>query len=67
MFKNKFYENIKETLKKLMPFKPTNQKYREKPKDVDAERHPEEQIYPDLFKKKDDFKKRGHINHTRTN
>ncbi len=49
MVKNKFYQNIKESLKKLILFKSKNSKYRERPKDVDAERHPEEQMYPDIL------------------
>ena len=56
MVKNKFYQNIKEALKKIIPFKSANKKYREHPKDVDAERHPEEQMYPDILITENDSK-----------
>ncbi len=54
MIKNKFYQNIKESIKKLISFKSKNSKYRELPKDVDAERHPEEQMYPDILQAEND-------------
>lgn len=67
MIKNKFYKNIKETVKKWRPFKSKNNEYREHPKDVDAERHPEEQIYPDLFQQSADFKNHVRVIYTQIN
>ncbi len=56
MVKNKFYQNIIEAIKKRIPFKSKNDKYRERPKDIDAERHPEEQMYPDIMHNEKDSK-----------